>query len=185
MIYKGFSFEGVLAIVAYLQLLLIGIQAEISWKQNELFSSQFEPYFSLLTLRDGGIDRVVIENKSPNMAYDLCIRRLVSPNYNHEPIKDDGWESKIPRNRGSLVPFEESNLNPGEKSYFMVGDWNYFFGKAIEITYTNKFGALRRIYTLISYEKAILLLEESKDTRIILKTFIDFERKIFNLKYIF
>ncbi len=41
------KWDSVLPIIIYFQLLLIWIQAEISFRQNELYAAQFEPLFDV------------------------------------------------------------------------------------------------------------------------------------------
>ena len=84
-----FKWEALLPIIIYLQLILIWAQAEIALRQHNLFSTQFEPLFSVRK-EIHKIDSVplsvslYIRNVSQNPAYNITVTRILAKG--HKPI---------------------------------------------------------------------------------------------------
>ena len=96
------KWDSVLPIIIYFQLLLIWIQAEISFRQNELYAAQFEPLFDVQVT---GASRMAltIENVSDKPAYTLSVSRFMDQN--HKPVPPAQWTNKVDCPRAAtLVP---------------------------------------------------------------------------------
>ena len=75
-----FTWDAILLIVIYLQLLLIWAQAEIALRQHSLFAAQFKPFFGISYKRDitePPSHSVWIHNTSKNAAYNIMVGRLL------------------------------------------------------------------------------------------------------------
>lgn len=105
-LFVGLQWKAVLPFIIYLQLLLIWLQAEISLRQNALFSAQFLPAF-IVRPDDADQATLTIENVSVNPAYTLNVTRVLEGS--SSPVNPE--QSKIEVDRiAALAPREKSRL---------------------------------------------------------------------------
>jgi len=111
------KWDSILPMIIYFQFLLIWIQAEISIRQNALFSIQFEPLFEIIEKdsltesvgRRNIFPKILIKNISRNPAYDVKAIRVLNKQY--RPVPPSQWENKIqPNFINILAPSEEKML---------------------------------------------------------------------------
>jgi hypothetical protein len=106
-----FKWDSILPIIIYLQLLLIEIQAEISFRQNTLFSMQFEPFFEIEIVEQESspkngkkiniFPKILIRNVSKNPTYNIMVARVMD-NQN-KPMAPSQWKNKVRSNFISIL----------------------------------------------------------------------------------
>jgi hypothetical protein len=164
MVFKGISFEGVLAIIAYFQFLLIWAQAEIGLKQHVFFSAQFDPVFELTPkmLVDGGTG-LTIKNTSKNPAYHVRVIRVLGES--NLPINPLETRDKISRHAGKDLISYGSDFLTCE-----IKDIEFFEGKRVEILYNNQFGDFKKVFVFFSNGLPQLIPYPLEEPGILLKT---------------
>ena len=140
------KWDAILPIIIYLQFLLIWAQAEISLRQQVLFSMQLDPHFSVKLQEDV----LVLTNMSNNPAYNIMIGRIL--NEQTEPIPPQDWKNKISSNFiSSLAPNEQVQL-------CSVRDVDFLKSKTIEISYTNQLGEWKQSHIKILEKMKFLVV---------------------------
>jgi len=140
------KWDAILPIIIYLQFLLIWAQAEISLRQQVLFSMQLDPHFSVKLQEDV----LILTNMSNNPAYNIMIGRIL--NEQTEPIPPQDWKNKISSNFiSSLAPNEQVQL-------CSVRDVDFLKSKTIEISYTNQLGEWKQSHIKILEKMKFLVV---------------------------
>jgi len=133
------GYDAILPLIIYLQLILIWAQVEISIRQLESFSFQFEPSFNIAeessSIIGGNRVYIHVRNISEWPAYDVKIVRLLK---NGKPIPLNSW----PQN---LVKYTIKCLPPKKDDVLFSFTWKdreHFIRKRVtfEIGYFNRFG---------------------------------------------
>jgi len=179
------KWDAILPIIIYLQFLLIWIQAEISLRQNTLFSLQYGPYFDV-KLNKGNqkslLDYISIKNISKNPAYEIGIGRVLNRDYQFIP--PEKWKDKITSDFiGVLPPNEEKTLG-----FFKDVDFfNDFFknGLSIEVSYINPLGEWKEfcIRGIEKENKIMVFMSSLRQPGFLLNTFENIAAIFKYLKY--
>jgi len=172
MINTGFQFYGVLAVVAYLQFLLLWSQAEIGLKQHVLFASQFEPFFKLDYGTSVENDVVLtITNVSNNPVYQMGVGRLLD--FQKKPIRPQEWEKSIYINyyQGPRIP--SVDIAPGEIARIFILGYteSRFKGSTIEMIYWNKLGEMKSLLISLRSFSAYFTQPPMEEPGVLLNTF--------------
>lgn len=179
-VFKGMSFEGVLAIIAYFQFLLIWSQAEIGLKQHVLFSAQFDPSFELHPLHSSPIGDgcvLTIKNTSKNTAYHLKVIRVLEES--NAPIMPIDWADKISSEDAQDL---KSDLSI---AVCTIKDLKFLERKKIELFYYNQYGDVKTIQVFFSNNNPHLIPQPLKEPGILLNTFREIGFLPFIIKYKF
>ena len=158
--------DAILPIIVYMQFLLIWAQAEISMRQNVLFSTQFEPLFSISikgqTLEiEPSAQKVFyydirLRNISSNPAYSVGVARLLDRGY--KPVSPNEWSNYVRRR-------ETPCLSPGEEAVVCELDEELYTRikeeeMILTFLYFNRFGDFRELFVKFFKDKSPLLMHE-------------------------
>jgi len=162
---------GILPIIAYFQFLLLWAQAEIGLKQHILFSAQFDPSFTISSIKitDNKIGdvgrRLIIKNTSKNPAYNLNVGRVLDKD--NEPLMPRYWTNKI-LNKPSF------DLSPEESAHLCdIMDLGLILNHAFEVNYQNQFGDFKDFRLFFHGDTPIMVPQPLKEPGILLNTFRD------------
>ena len=146
-------------VLIYFQLLLIEIQLEIGQRQNNLFSAQFYPSFTV-EISNPATYELKIKNISRNPAYTLFIGRVLKGG---QPLPHAQWESLVETIPviTSLAPGEAKTINPF-KSMEAVDKFKKD-GLALEVTYRDQFGDIKGVLILAVGDSGLLLFPNAED----------------------
>lgn len=152
LVYLGLSVAA-MPILIYFQLVLIEIQLEMSQRQNNLFSVQFYPFFTI-EINNPLTYELKITNVSRNPAYQIFVSRVLKAGV---PLAQVRWDSLveavvIP----SLAPDESKILKP----FRSMGAIDTFKKEALalELMYRDQFGDTKTLSLLLMGDSSILLL---------------------------
>ncbi|MCL5016366.1 MAG: hypothetical protein M1312_02005 [Patescibacteria group bacterium] len=152
LIYLGLS-NAALPILIYFQLLLIYIQSEISLRQNNLFSAQFYPFFTI-EISNPLTYELKIKNISKNPAYQLFVGRVLKYGL---PVSLAERDSLLENNviMSSLAPDESKIIKPFKS---MEAIDKFRGGLAMELTYNDQFGNTKALSLLFSANNVVFLV---------------------------
>ncbi len=174
------GYDAILPLIIYLQLILIWAQAEISIRQLESFSFQFEPSFDIKeTSLHFGFESphterhsekyhtIKIKNIGKWPAYNVMVARLLDNR--NRPVSPNSWPQSLTRNNiKCLAPEQESILFS-----FTERDRKYFIKEKItfEIIYFNRFGNTRSFFITFTETGPFIYHEPISSRGFLLKTF--------------
>jgi hypothetical protein len=145
----------------YFQLLLIEIQLEISQRQNNLFSAQFYPFFTV-RVSNPLVFELEIKNVSKNPAYQLFVGRTLRHGMPVSPTEQD---SLLANNTfiASLAPDESKAIKPF-KSMEAVDKFRNE-GLVMELTYDDQFGNTKQLSILFVRDTDVVFLIPNVDEK--------------------
>ncbi|MHA1363889.1 MAG: hypothetical protein ACTSP1_15330 [Candidatus Freyarchaeota archaeon] len=145
-------------IIIYFQLIVIWAQAEISLRQSDLITGQYESTFEAklsASIRPDPDEQVIIlHNRSDNPAYDIYLEKIIDET--GKTIPREKWPKDV-----RTIPIQ--GIGPKQEvPIIFFKNMNFMKNKTLEVVYHNRFVKQRGVSIYFLEGGNIFLLPEKK-----------------------
>ncbi len=167
-----FTWNAIIPLIIYLQLLLIWAQAEISLRQNTLFTLQFDPAFGVgLSKRAVGAgadwNDLEITNVSRNPVYNIAVTRILG--VDGKPVQPEEWKERV-------LSSYRATLAPNSEYLISIHDEVIEKGYLIELSYYNQLGEPKHHLIGFLENQPYVVVGETRLPGYLLRTYEDIKR---------
>lgn len=158
-------------IIIYFQLIVIWAQAEISLRQSDLITGQYESTFEAklsASIRPDPDEQVIIlHNRSDNPAYDIYLEKIIDET--GKTIPREKWPKDV-----RTIPIQ--GIGPKQEApIIFFKNMNFMKNKTLEVVYHNRFVKQRGVSIYFLEGGNIFLLPEKiPPSGFLLRLFEDF-----------